>query len=88
MDFYVYIHKKKTTGEVFYVGKGRKFRAYQRHSRSRFWHSVVNHHGFDVEIVLRDVSESEAYLKEIELIALYGRRDKGLGPLVNLTDGG
>ena len=88
MDFYVYIHKKKTTGEVFYVGKGRKFRAYQRHSRSRFWHSVVNHHGFDVEIVLRDVSESEAYLKEIELIALYGRRDKGLGSLVNLTDGG
>ena len=70
------------------MGKGRKFRAYQRHSRSRFWHSVVNHHGFDVEIVLRDVSESEAYLKEIELIALYGRRDKGLGSLVNLTDGG
>ena len=23
MDFYVYLHKKKTTGEVFYVGKGK-----------------------------------------------------------------
>lgn len=88
MDYYVYVHKKKTDGEVFYVGKGRKSRAYQKHSRSRFWHSVVNNHGFDVEIVLKDVSEKDAYLKEIELITLYGRRDKGLGTLVNLTDGG
>ena len=88
MDFYVYIHKKKSNGEIFYVGKGRKSRAYQKHSRSRFWHSVVDHHGFSVEIVFKDLSETEAYAKEVELILHYGRRDIGTGTLVNLTDGG
>ncbi len=33
-------------------------------------------------------SEPEMFAKEIELIALLGRSDKGLGPLTNWSDGG
>jgi hypothetical protein len=35
-----------------------------------------------------DLTWEESCEKEIELIALYGRRDLGLGTLVNLTNGG
>ena len=38
--------------------------------------------------ILEDVTEREALDKEIEEIAYYGRFDKGLGPLTNMTDGG
>ena len=33
-------------------------------------------------------TRAEAAAREIELIALYGRRDLGRGPLTNLTNGG
>ena len=38
--------------------------------------------------ILENVDEQPAIDKEIEMIAYYGRSDKGLGPLTNLTDGG
>jgi len=88
LDFYVYIHKKKTNGEVFYVGKGRNKRAWSSSSRSRFWRAVVDKCGFDVQIIFSGLSEDDAFRHEIELISVYGRRDKGEGSLVNLSDGG
>lgn len=88
MDFYVYVHKKKTTGEVFYVGKGRGRRAWDKHSRSDFWNYVVEKHGLIVEIVAQNLQEWYAYELETELILKYGRSDIGTGTLVNFTDGG
>ena len=38
--------------------------------------------------VLENVTEQEAFDEEIRLIAIYGRADKNLGPLTNMTDGG
>ena len=38
--------------------------------------------------ILENVAEYIAIKKEIEQIAYYGRFDKGLGPLTNMTDGG
>jgi hypothetical protein len=84
---YVYVHKKATTGEIFYVGKGRGNRAYQK-DRGRHWKAIVEKHGRTVEIVADNLPEQEAFALEIKLIALYGRKDKGLGSLVNYTDGG
>lgn len=87
-DFYVYLHRKATTGEIFYVGKGRNDRCSETENRNKHWRNVVDKHGFNVEIVYEGLQEWSSIEFEIELIALYGRKDLGLGPLVNLTDGG
>lgn len=86
--FYVYEHRKKTTGEVFYVGKGQQGRAWFVATRSKHWKNVARKYGVDVRIIIEGIPESYAHQVERELIALYGRADLGLGPLINLTDGG
>lgn len=88
MFYYLYQHTKKTDGSVFYVGIGSWDRAYQKSSRSKFWHSVVERHGFDVDVVRSFDNWEEACDWERLFIYIYGRRDLGTGCLVNLTDGG
>ncbi len=88
MSFYVYIHRKKTTGEIFYVGKGKDGRLNSKVGRSNLWHKIVNKHGYFAEIVQGDLQEWYAFELEAELISLYGRLNLKQGPLVNLTDGG
>jgi len=88
VGFYVYLHKKKTTGEVFYVGKGKKKRAWDFVQRSQFWKHVYEKHGVEVVIYENNLQEWYAYELEKDLIALYGRLSDGKGCLVNLTDGG
>ena len=86
----VYVHKKKGTNEIFYVGQcAYKKRAYDKTgiSRSKFWFRVFNKHGRDVEIWGDNLTKEQADNLERYLINAIGRRDKGLGPLVNLTDG-
>lgn len=88
-DFYVYLHRKATTGEVFYVGKGQDDRGWETTTgRNKYWHNVVRKHGFYVEIVISGVQEWYAFEVEFNMIALYGREDTGHGNLVNMTDGG
>jgi hypothetical protein len=86
-DFYVYLHRKATTGEVFYVGKGEGRRAWSK-QRSQYWHRTANKHGCTIEIIQDGLQEWFAHELEQNLIALHGRKDTGHGPLVNLTDGG
>jgi hypothetical protein len=81
-DFYVYVHRKATTGEVFYVGKGFGRRAWSTH-RSKYWHNISKKHGFCVEIVKSGLQEWYSFELECQLIALYGR-----DVLCNMTDGG
>ena len=88
MDFYVYLHRKKTTGEVFYVGKGSGDRAWSASGRNDLWVRTVNKHGYTVEIFLSNLQEWYAFELEKELIALHGRLSDGKGKLVNMTDGG
>jgi len=84
---YVYIHKKETDGEVFYVGRGKRSR-FKSIERNEFWKNIVKKHGCLVEIVAQGLHTYEAKLLEMKLVNLYGRRDLGEGSLVNLTDGG
>ena len=88
MNYYVYLHRKKVTGEVFYVGKGKGRRSKVSKNRSKFWKAIVNKHGYTIEIVCDGVQEWYAIELEKELITFYGRRDLGNGSLVNMTDGG
>jgi hypothetical protein len=84
-NFYVYEHIRKDCGGVFYVGKGSYKRATAKNCRNRYWHHVVNKHGFEVKFVVKDVDEEFAFLVEEERI----NQLKRIGvKLVNMTNGG
>ncbi len=91
--FFVYVHRKADTGEVFYVGKGSRSqkqpdaRAFATSKRSKFWNAVVAKHGLVVEVVSWFSDEADAFEMERGLISYYGRRSDG-GHLCNLTLGG
>lgn len=82
-DFYVYLHRRKTDGKVFYVGKGTRYRAYSDLRRSDYWKRIVAKYGYTVEFYATGLQEWYAFELEKELIAYYGREN-----LCNLTDGG
>ena len=85
----VYEHVRNDTNEVFYVGIGeKKDRAYVKCGRNPYWENVVNKVGYTINIIHNDIDYEDAIEIEKSLIAKYGRRDLGLGNLVNMTDGG
>lgn len=87
-DFYVYLHRKRSSGEVFYVGKGCRNRSNSQKSRNPLWRKIVAKHGLVIEIAFSNLQEWAAFEIEADLISLYGRRDKNSGTLVNMSDGG
>ncbi|MBN2132568.1 MAG: hypothetical protein JW741_23910 [Sedimentisphaerales bacterium] len=88
--YYVYVHKDRTTGEVFYVGKGSGKRAWATAARNTKWKERVALlvDGWDVEIVTDDLSELEAFDIERTLVKQYGGCQTEGGSLVNLVPGG
>jgi len=86
---YVYQHIRLDTNEVFYIGVAkRKGRASDKNGRNKYWHHVVNKAGYSINIIAENLSYKSALQLEKNLINTIGRRDLGLGPLVNMTDGG
>jgi len=85
----VYFHRRKNDNEVFYVGIGtNKGRAFKISNRTEFWKKTAVKHGYVIEIVHNNITMEEAIEYEIQYIKQFGRKDKGLGNLVNMTDGG
>lgn len=82
----VYAHKRKDTGEVFYIGMGKPSRPTSFSGRSSEWLAIVKNFGYSIELLATDLTYSEAIAKEIELIALY--RKNSPNTLVNKTAGG
>lgn len=80
---YVYGHYKKDTDELFYIGKGTGKRAWSKNHRNHYWKFVVNKHGLTVKIIVDNLTDEEAFVKEIQLIA-----EVGLNNLTNMLDGG
>ena len=88
---YVYKHTRLDTNEVFYIGIGsqNKYkRAFSLIKRNSFWRNITSKTEFLVEIIQDGLTWEQACEKEKELISKIGRRDLGLGTLVNMTDGG
>lgn len=97
---YLYRHIRLDKNEPFYVGVGTKpkrssskdtyiySRAYNKSNRSNYWKKIIAKTDFEVEILLESDDYEFIKQREIEFIALYGRRDLGKGTLCNLTDGG
>lgn len=81
--FYVYLHLKPN-GDVFYVGKGTRKRAWSYYLRNRYWQHIVNCHGLIVEIHTDNLTEDSAFALEKDLIQHY----RPTGKLTNVTDGG
>lgn len=46
--YYVYIHRKATDNEIFYVGKGKNSRCTTIKGRSKHWKNISNKHGIDI----------------------------------------
>lgn len=83
LTYHVYVDKRPD-GIVFYVGKGKKNRVEKQVKRNIHWQRTVEKHcGFQREVVFSTDIEEEAFAKERELIAFYGRAN-----LCNMTDGG
>lgn len=99
MKYYLYQHTRLDTNRVFYIGIGTKpakfssitlefSRAYAKTGRNKFWKNIICKTKYKVEILLESNDYEFIKEKEIEFVKLYGRRNLGLGSLVNLTDGG
>lgn len=88
---YVYTHTRIDTGKVFYVGIGSD-KTYKRSrntfDRNKHWKNITNKTGYYITITHDELPWNTVCIEEIKLIAHYGRKDKGLGSLCNLTDGG
>ena len=81
--YYIYAHTKPN-GDVFYIGKGVKKRAWQKTGRNPHWHNVVNKYDIKVLLLADKLTKENANKEEIEVIKHF----KKYGCLVNKTDGG
>lgn len=86
---YVYRHIRLDKNEPFYIGISKDaYRPFTKKGRNKYWLRITNKTEYKVDILFNDLSYDEAKNKEIEFIALYGRKDSKNGTLVNMTDGG
>lgn len=82
--YYVYVHRKMTNGEIFYVGKGKGDRGWRRSGRNLLWNHKARKHGVNVEIVLDNLTEDLSLELERELIGFFGRISENDGNLANV----
>lgn len=82
--YYIYRHIRIDKNTPFYVGKGSGDRAFQKKSRNKYWKNIASN-GYKIEIILKNLTQKNAYKKEIEFIELY----KSFGYCeANFTNGG
>lgn len=86
--YYVYTHYRPDKGVCFYVGKGKRRRAWNMHQRNP-WHKAITSKltsmglCVDVRIIQDNMSHEDALALEAATIAHYGKAN-----LTNLADGG
>jgi uncharacterized protein len=102
-DFYIYLYIDPRTDKVFYVGKGRLERVNRHIMQARDYSNssyskkpIVTYirdlwdQGLEpiVKMYAENITEEESFVIETNLIREFGRKDLGLGTLLNITDGG
>lgn len=85
--YYVYEYYIVDTDEVIYVGKGKDKRYKDTKHRNKFFKDMYSTHNCYVRIIYNNLSETEAFEKEKQLIELY-KNTKPEYRLTNQTDGG
>jgi hypothetical protein len=83
--FYVYEHRRKDTGAVFYVGKGSGDRCKSKQGRNKYWQNIAGKYGYEIAIIHSGLDEDLAFLVEMERIDQLRRI--GIS-ICNVTDGG
>lgn len=97
-EHYVYSIDDPRTGQPFYIGKGKGRRIHdhfkdcqlRKRSRKNSMIKAIRKAGFEpvVTMIAEGISDVDACALERQLIARYGRLDRGTGILTNATDGG
>lgn len=80
--FYTYAYFSES-GVPYYIGKGKGKRAWNKHGKIPVPENISR-----IVILKKNLTEGEAFKHEIYMIAVFGRKDKGTGVLLNKTDGG
>ena len=101
MRCYIYAHKRLDNNEIFYIGRGTVskkasgkcfrntyYRAHINHKINKFWMRIIEKNSWEVIILEDNLSWDKSIELEKFYINKFGRRDLGLGSLVNFTDGG
>lgn len=83
MNKVVYIHRRKDTLKVIYVGLGNPKRPFKISGRSKEWREIKNSIGIYIEILSEGLSKSDACELESFIISEYG-----LENLLNKAKGG
>lgn len=86
-ELVVYLHRRATTGEPFYVGMGTVDRPSDVSGRNDYWTKIYKKHGRTIELLSEHGSEEFVKKTEIWLIAIY-RGLVGRKRMANITDGG
>jgi hypothetical protein len=80
--YYVYAYLREKDLTPYYIGKGSKNRAFEKHNVK------VPKDPFRIIFLQQNLLEHDAFRLEIAYIKLFGRKDLGLGILRNITNGG
>ncbi len=86
-ELVVYLHRRATTGEPFYVGIGVVDRPKSVSDRNDYWTKIYNKHGRTIELLSENGSEVFVKKTEIWCIAIY-RGLVGRKRMANISDGG
>lgn len=83
MEYYTYAYLRKD-GTPYYIGKGKKERAYKKSGKE----IKPPKNKSRIIFLKQNLNEEEAFKHEIYMIFIFGRKDLGTGILHNRTDGG
>lgn len=86
MNKIIYLHRRKTDGLPFYIGRGNQTRAFDFSNRSKKWNTVKDEHDVLVEILHEGLSEQQS--KDLEISEIANFRKEFPGSIINEADGG
>jgi hypothetical protein len=87
MEYYVYAYLRQSDGTPYYIGKGKKYRAWDSVEHRKHGISTPKDKSYII-LLETELTQIGAAALERRMIAWYGRLDKNDGILRNKTDGG